>query len=1409
MVDIPPPPFDAADIPPPVDAPPPPLPRPVARPAQQAQAEAEADEDAAPPGADEDDAPPPLPARDCEPQRSSGQSQQKCRSLREREPSDDERKHTHRHHKSHTMRSEGACSAGSDSPWATSSGAATPPAPAELDVPPPPAVYATVDIPPPSLLAAGPGSPTSPDIVPFPQAAEHPAPLRRTSSGKTKPPPPSSGSGSPRNKPPPPLSGGRATPPPPCERSTPTPPSLSLPSPAMSPASALSPVGAPPPLMPPRDFKSPRDAHSPALSSSPGADQIRPPPLGVPPPPAPGHARSSSALPSVGRVQPPPPLCRPPPADASALRASADDIAPPPVPRKPSVSDDIAPPPIPRKPSVSDDIAPPPVPRKPSVSDDIAPPPVPRKPSVSDDIAPPPIPRKPSVSEDIMPPPPTPRKASVSDDIAPPSLPPPAVQGAVVDIPPPPMAAPAAPPVSAGADMPPPPFVRSSTRPQSLVVPSRVVDVPPPATLATNTPPVVRASQLQHSRSTEDASLVLAPGAKSTSSGKLDGAAQAQAPAFHRSLTVRGEISLELQKSDSDLPPGWQQCTDPKGRTYYYNRALRVTQWERPRASNAEKPPLPPGWEEKTDANGRVYYSNRAEKRSQCASAAAPSVPAASLTAAEPHKHADGPVKPEKETQSVKSRLLDFFRRRPKAEELVAKNILPSDCTPLAIEKAQAGKRAEAPAVPALQTSAAAVQPASAAAAIMAPQISPRRPAEVAVHKGGQKPSGLMHSDDMDDAEALPPGWDEVTDASSGRKYYYNKTLRKTQWSRPAADSIPPPESPRDDAPLPAGWEERDANGRKYYVNKALKQQPMSQRSGDQSARPLDAESQACYQQILELLLTGGYFRARITGISPFDKVLGGLAWAISASNVDVDVDVFQETATTGQKIRIGESVVRALVRMKCPFPLQTHQIQGHDYKSIFPVVQWLIKKVIETRNESGDTARAFSEYRFAKEAADEAKAATEAFMAEVRARYRPQRKFRRHKETQPSCKHTLLEYGVLRLKPRAESSEGPDAGAEGRGGAGDTDDEYLSGMASLADGAGAKVAGSVVGSYIETRDIQDAASRYGTGDDEAAAAAGQSGQGQKNFAEKVLRQKTAHTLKEIDRASAQLEQMRKKHAEREAEVAALETQLAKKLRLNRRIVAEIRKLEQLETPENATILNQLRALVALNESLKGQEARFRANCKRQMAQLREEIERRKKSMYGDDDMERIELINDTLQKDLDKIARIRQLWSKKTRDISTVERKIDDVPSRAELAQYQRMFVELYEQVATKLVETRRYYCTYNRLEDTRVCLGREVEIIESITGNYEKAMKDKANKEKLVESMEAIAKQVQQSNEKKEADLAKEREKSTELQEKLQALVEQERAFHRITKEFLEECQKNEKLEAKLSQLKGSEDA
>jgi len=242
-----------------------------------------------------------------------------------------------------------------------------------------------------------------------------------------------------------------------------------------------------------------------------------------------------------------------------------------------------------------------------------------------------------------------------------------------------------------------------------------------------------------------------------------------------------------------------------------------------------------------------------------------------------------------------------------------------------------------------------------------------------------------------------------------------------------------------------------------------------------------------------------------------------------------------------------------------------------------------------------------------------------------------------------------------------------------------------------------------------------------------------------------------------------------------------------------------------LETPENQHLLKRLRELVALKEQLNAQEEKFKANCKRHMAELQEEIERRRKSMYGISDLERIDLINETFDVDSQKLEKVRALWAKKGRDLALVERKLDDVPSRAELAQYQRMFVELYEQVATKLVETRRYYTTYNRLDDTRLCLDQEVKYLEDIVKGYEASVKDKGSRERLLNSLNTIVTQIGINIERKKAELVKEKDVYTELNEKLRGALEKERAFFTATRDFQEECKKNEQLEQKLALVEG----
>ena len=116
--------------------------------------------------------------------------------------------------------------------------------------------------------------------------------------------------------------------------------------------------------------------------------------------------------------------------------------------------------------------------------------------------------------------------------------------------------------------------------------------------------------------------------------------------------------------------------------------------------------------------------------------------------------------------------------------------------------------------------------------------------------------------------------------------------------------------------------------------------------------------STAEFDQCTSLLLSAGYFRARIARLSPFDKVVGGLCWSITASGVGVDVDLFfRENATIGQRIKLSETIVKACRSMKCPHPLQAHQITHDDFPALLPVIRWLVKKVLVAAARAGEGA--------------------------------------------------------------------------------------------------------------------------------------------------------------------------------------------------------------------------------------------------------------------------------------------------------------------------------------------------------------------------------------------------------------------------------------------------------------------
>lgn len=122
-------------------------------------------------------------------------------------------------------------------------------------------------------------------------------------------------------------------------------------------------------------------------------------------------------------------------------------------------------------------------------------------------------------------------------------------------------------------------------------------------------------------------------------------------------------------------------------------------------------------------------------------------------------------------------------------------------------------------------------------------------------------------------------------------------------------------------------------------------------------------------QEICDVLVAGGYFRARLPNISPFDKILGGMCWSITGSAFDIDLE-FEDDLNRGQKVELAEKVVKSLQQMECPFTIFPHQIVGCDYEALIKVIKWLIVKLKENRDQRGLITRrqGMLQYRLANE---------------------------------------------------------------------------------------------------------------------------------------------------------------------------------------------------------------------------------------------------------------------------------------------------------------------------------------------------------------------------------------------------------------------------------------------------------
>jgi hypothetical protein len=562
------------------------------------------------------------------------------------------------------------------------------------------------------------------------------------------------------------------------------------------------------------------------------------------------------------------------------------------------------------------------------------------------------------------------------------------------------------------------------------------------------------------------------------------------------------------------------------------------------------------------------------------------------------------------------------------------------------------------------------------------------------------------------------------------------------------------------------------------------------------------------FTELCDLLVAGGYFRARITGLSPFDKVAGGLAWGIQSSREAIDVE-FVEDANIGHKVRIGENIEAALVNMECPSPLAAHQIQGLDCPQIIPVVQWLLKRVTATREETARSLRLYADLCFERSMGDFAAqwglpAASKPIAEPPRRLYRRQDLGMRFPTAEAHVRSVLLEYGQksqLLAEAVGDDPEGQSEAERERLQQYEAAelDKLLGHLGAYT--AAQKLTGRDVTAVI-TRD-QEGLERHQRAFEEKEQQLREELGLQAAGATTLSRlQAQIHELQcTVDERASALAQMQEEQAAVAARQEGHRRATQKAERRNARIQAEIDRVAGSLDPQRQAALRALGLLVQRNEKLAAEKDALVTGCKATLQEWRARVDQGRREQAGDDN-ENYAAVEQQHLEERARLNKVLAMVAQQNRDIDALQRQIDAIPTRAELVQYERRFVELYEQVQRTFAETKQHFVRYNTLSETLGYLRKEMDLLDSIHEKCRQVLGTRGA-EQLPASVEQTADSVGVSKQRILDKLEAERRTTQTLMDACTALQARQRQYFTAVKELKEECHRNEQLRDKLAQF------
>ncbi|KAI8426311.1 hypothetical protein MSG28_005184 [Choristoneura fumiferana] len=551
-----------------------------------------------------------------------------------------------------------------------------------------------------------------------------------------------------------------------------------------------------------------------------------------------------------------------------------------------------------------------------------------------------------------------------------------------------------------------------------------------------------------------------------------------------------------------------------------------------------------------------------------------------------------------------------------------------------------------------------------------------------------------------------------------------------------------------------------------------------------------DAEQLVKWHEISDALVAAGYYRAQLQGLSAFDKIVGGLSWCIELCDIDVDVSLlFEENLTIGKKIALTEKIVKVLPSMKCPHIIEPHQIQGLDFINIFPLIQWLIKYSSEFREAKEDELRKFAVMQYDKDhifesdrAYFEQKERLLKNLCVLQDLYKPCRVRKRigglPGNELEQVNATLSEYDQRMLlhittqHDEKKKDEGLDFLYDYEKTLADpseitTETDRYKNQENNVDAADTKIHYAVLHSELTgelSKELEESEKM--------------------KYSEEV--DKLTRT---VDIMQKDVEETKKTHENRMENAKQQYSSILHKLQ---KITYKMMNSDDSSDKNVKKFYKTLKELARerneLLQIIQHREKEYK-KLQEELSAAQDPAVKVEEQPLTSEELKEFKLREEKIKAF---IINMRLELAKLNRDVLRYTVAIDEVPGTAELLQYEKRFIELYNQVASKHKETKQYYIFYNTLFEVKLYTSKELSLLNSILDNYEEAMSSARKREEFMSQFESIVEWVNQTVKKVESKFKSEKDQKVALHAEYSRLMDVQRQYAATLKKLAEERQK-----------------